>query len=160
VKIYLLFSFIFSTYCFADFLLEKDPTVLSSSFSGGGKWKENISKDQGDYTIKITIERESDSFVLREDYQYTDSSMSVIFRVKEEGLDFFSVLDENNTKIGDGFCFKLLPKTKVCQLSYSNHEILVTKSYHISPGIIKRVGSVKGESIHLAFSDESIGLLE
>ena len=65
MKIYLLFSFIFSTYCFADFLLEKDPTVLSSSFSGRGKWKENISKDQGNYTIKIKIERESDEKHIR-----------------------------------------------------------------------------------------------
>ena len=111
MKIYLLFYFVFSTYCFADFLLEKEST-LSSSFSGKGKWKEKTGKEKGDYTINIKIDKEGDSFILREEYQYTDSSMSVAFRVKEEGLDFFSVLEENNSKIGEGFCFKILLNKK------------------------------------------------
>lgn len=155
-KILSLAALIASQFAFANPFVDGH----SASYEGAGNWKAEANATQGAYTVKTNLTYlENGQYKVTSSYAFAEGgTMESNMHVRFKENQFFDVFDQNNEKkIGKGYCFSQANNHDVCHYHFHVEQMIIEETLAFMNNKLYRVGSKEN---HANGSHETIAWTE
>jgi hypothetical protein len=114
----------------------------SKEYRGTGEWKKD-SGDSGSYTVQATIEESNELVSIDQIWNFGEGGEVLSLKNTIQKIDdyFFNILDKKNEVVGNGYCWPLGEKDKICHSEGVQNEALLESTIKLTESKIYRFGS-------------------